>query len=94
MGKFWDKICQLFFFVAFAAVIGAGVMLSYPKYRQVQGLARERDQILRRIEEKHREIAALRDRQRRFTTDREFVETLARENRRVFPNEIVFGFEN
>jgi len=94
MGKIWDKICQLFFFVAFAVVIGAGVMLSYPKYRQVQGLSRERDLILRRIEEKHREIAVLRDRQRRFTTDREFVETLARENRRVFPNEIVFVFEN
>ncbi len=94
MGKIWDKICQLFFFAAFAVVIVAGVMLSYPKYRQAQGLCRERDQILRRIEEKQHEIAALRDRQRRFTTDREFVETLARENRRVFPNEIVFVFEN
>ena len=94
MGKIWDKICQLLFIIAFAIVIVGGVMLSYPKYRQAQGLCRERDQILRRIEEKHREIAMLRDRQRRFTTDREFVETLARENRRVFPNEIVFVFEN
>jgi cell division protein FtsB len=84
----------LFFVIAFAAVIVTGVMLSYPKYRQAQGLCRERDQILLRIEEKNREIAELRDRQRRFTTDREFVETLARENRRVFPNEIVFVFEN
>ena len=94
MGKIWDKICQLLFIIAFAIVIVGGVMLSYPKYRQAQGLCRERDQSLRRIEEKHREIAMLRDRQRRFTTDREFVETLARENRRVFPNEIVFVFEN
>ena len=89
-----DKICQLFFFVAFAGVIVAGAMLSYPKYRQAQGLRRERDQIRRRIEEKSREIAEIRDRQRRFNTDREFVESLARENRRVFPNEIVFVFEN
>ena len=94
MGKFLDKICQLLFFLAFAAVIVMGVVLSYPKYRQAQGLCRERDQIRRRIEEKSREIAAIRDRQRRFTTDREFVESLARENRRVFPNEIVFVFEN
>ena len=94
MGKIWDKICQLLFIIAFAIVIVGGVMLSYPKYRQAQGLCRERDQILRRIEGKHRVIAMLRDRQRRFTTDREFVETLARENRRVFPNEIVFVFEN
>ena len=94
MGKIWDKLCQLFFFVAFAVVIVMGVVLSYPKYRQAQGLCRERDLIRRRIEEKSREIAAIRDRQRRFTTDREFVESLARENRRVFTNEIVFVFEN
>ena len=31
MGKFWDKICQLLFIIAFAAVIVTGVMLSYPK---------------------------------------------------------------
>ena len=77
MGKIWDKICQLLFIIAFAIVIVGGVMLSYPKYRQAQGLCRERDQILRRIEEKHREIAMLRDRQRRFTTDRACVVTPA-----------------
>ena len=94
MGKLWDKICQMFFFAAFAAVVVAGVMLSYPKYKQAQGLCRERDQIRRRIEEKSREIAAIRDKQRRFTSDREFVESLARENRRAFPNELVFVFEH
>ena len=94
MGKFWNKICQLFFMGAFLAVIVAGVMMSYPKYRQAQGLSAERDQLRRRIEEKKREIAAIRDKQRRFTGDREFVEALARENRRVFPNELVFVFED
>lgn len=94
MSKLWERICQLFFFAAFAAVVVAGVVLSYPKYRQVQGLSRERDQIRQRIEEKRKEIAAIRDKQRRFTTDREFVESLARENRRVFPNELVFVFED
>lgn len=94
MGKLWDKICQVLFIFAFVAVIAAGIMLSYPKYRQVQGLSRERDQIRRRIAEKSREIAEIKDRQRRFTTDREFVESLARENRRVFPNELVFVFNN
>ena len=94
MAKLWEKICQVFFFASFAAVIVAGVVLSYPKYRQAQGLCRERDQLRRRIEEKSREIAAIRDKQRRFKTDREFVESLARENRRVFPNELVFVFED
>lgn len=94
MGQIWDKICQVFFFVAFASVIVACVVLSYPRYRQAQGLAAERDQILQRIEEKKAEIAAIRDKQRRFTTDREFVESLARENRCVFPNELVFVFDD
>ncbi|MCQ2392331.1 MAG: septum formation initiator family protein [Kiritimatiellae bacterium] len=94
MGKLWDKLCQLCFTGAFVAVIVTGGVMSYPKYRQAQGLSAERDQIRRRIEEKTREIAAIRDKQRRFTTDREFVEALARENRRVFPNELVFVFED
>ncbi len=94
MSTVWDKVCQMAFYAAFATVIVAGAMLSYPKYKQAQGLCKERDQMLRRIEDKRREIAAIRDRQRRFTTDREFVEALARENRRVFPNELVFVFEN
>ncbi len=94
MGKFWDKLCQIFFFIAFGAVLVIGAIMSYPKYDQAQGLSRQRDEIRQRIEEKKREIAAIRDRQRRFTTDREFVEALARENRRVFPNELVFVFEN
>lgn len=93
MGK-WAKLVQMFYFALFAAVIGVGVVVTYPRYTQAQGLRRERDQIRQRISEKNREIAAIRDRQRRFTTDREFVEALARENRRVYPNELVFVFEN
>ena len=94
MGKLWEKLRQIFYFTLFAVVLVAGVMLSYPKYSQAQGLCRKRDQVLRRIDEKRREIAAIRDKQRRFKTDREFVESLARENRRVFPNELVFVFED
>ena len=39
------------------------------------------------------EIAQLRDYQRRFRTDKDFVETIARQNHRVFPGELVFLFE-
>lgn len=69
-------------------------MVSYPKYRQASGLASERERILRRIDEKNREIAEIRAKQRRFNTDREFVEALARRNRRVFPGELVFIFDD
>jgi hypothetical protein len=32
--------------------------------------------------------------QRRFRTDADFVESIARQNRRVFPGELVFVFGN
>jgi hypothetical protein len=47
-----------------------------------------------RIDLKKKEIAAVKDKQIRFKTDREFVEGLARENRRAFPGEIVFTFDD
>ena len=57
-------------------------------------LAEEKARIQRRIDEKRAEIAAIKAKQRRFNTDREFVETLARQNRRVYPGELVFVFED
>lgn len=94
MNKFLHRILQVFFFLGFISIVVTGVMVSYPKYRQASGLASERERILRRIDEKNREIAEIRAKQRRFNTDREFVETLARRNRRVFPGELVFIFDD
>ena len=69
-------------------------MITYPKYRQAAGLEQAKAELDRRINLKNEEIAAVREKQNRFRTDREFVEGLARENRRVFPGELVFVFEN
>ena len=52
------------------------------------------ERIMRRIDEKRAEIAEIKTKQNRFNTDREFVETLARQNRRVFPGELVFVFDD
>ena len=46
------------------------------------------------LEEKKKEIARLVENQRRFRTDPDFVEAIARRNRRVFPGELVFIFED
>lgn len=94
MNTLLHKFLQTLFFLGFVGIVVAGVMVSYPKYRQVGGLADERERILRRIEEKTREIAEIKAKQQRFNTDREFVETLARRNRRVFPGELVFIFDD
>ena len=81
--------------IALLAVIGAGGAFTvWPTYLRGRSLKLQEAELTRSIEEKKREIAAIRDKQRRFTTDREFVESLARENRRVFPNELVFVFED
>ena len=96
MGKdvLLDRIFQLLFFVLFCSIVVTGVMISLPKYRQATGLREEHARILKQIEEKKAEIAAIHDKQRRFNTDREFIETLARQNRRVYPGELVFIFDD
>jgi cell division protein FtsB len=59
-----------------------------------QSLKERNAELARQIDEKRREIADLLDRQRRFKTDRDFVETIARRNKRVYPGELVFVFED
>ena len=94
MSNLIDKLFQGLFFVIFGAIVVTGLMITYPKYRQATGLEQSKAELERRINLKNEEIASVRDKQNRFRTDREFVEGIARENRRVFPGELVFVFEN
>ena len=88
-----DKITRFVTLVLVLGVIGVGLLFMWPTYLQNQSLRRQDAELARRIVEKHAEIAELVDMQRRFKTDSEFVEQIARQNRRVFPGEIVFMFE-
>lgn len=92
MSQFLTRIFQFLFFVLFAAILGTGFAICYPKYRQMVGLNADKANKYLLIEAKKAEIADLRDRQRRFNTDREFVENLARANRYLYPGELVFEF--
>ena len=89
-----DKLFQGLFVAAFVAIVAIGLMITLPKYRQAKGLDKTCADLQYRIDLKKKEIAAVKDKQIRFKTDREFVEGLARENRRAFPGEIVFTFDN
>jgi len=93
MGLFIDRIFQVFFVLAFLAIVIAGAAVCWPNYRRAQSLEIKRGETNARIDEKMREIAVLREKQRRFNSDRDFVESLARENRRVYPGELVFVFD-
>lgn len=79
--------------VAFILVMIAGVVTITPKYSQWRGLEQQRKEMLRRIDYKQNEIKVLKDKQQRFKTDPEFVEFVARQNRRARPGELVFVFE-
>ena len=94
MGNIIDKLFQGLFFVIFGAIVATGLAVTLPKYRQATGLEQEKAELQQRIDLLNEEIASVREKQNRFRTDREFVEGLARENRRAFPGELVFVFEN
>lgn len=65
-----------------------------PKYRQMCGL----DNVCRgkrgQVEDKQRNIHLIRENQGRLLSDPEFVARIAHQNRRVFPNELVFVFDD
>lgn len=94
MSSIFEKLFHVLFFASFAAIVATGVVLAYPKYQTSRGLAEEKARLMRRIEAKKAEIAEFKAKQRRFNTDREFVENLARRSKRVYPGELVFIFDD
>lgn len=93
MNVFLKIITRTTLIVAFILVMIAGVVTITPKYSQWRGLERQRQEMLRRIDYKQNAIKVLKDKQQRFKTDPEFVEFIARQNRRTRPGELVFVFE-
>ena len=87
-----DKFVKYFALTLVAVVFVGGLLVAWPTYRRGQALRRNDAELSRRIEMKRDEIAKLLDNQRRFKTDPDFVEHIARQNHRVFPGELVFMF--
>lgn len=81
------------FFLGFGAIVVAGFIVTLPKWHKSHDLEAEKARIEEKIKTRRAEIAAMRDNQTRFNTDREFVEMLARKNHRLFPGEVVFVFD-
>ena len=79
-------------FVLVLIVIG-GLVMMYPNYRRSESLKRQNAELQARIDRKKAEIAKLAENQRRFRSDADFVEAIARQNHRVFPGELVFIFD-
>jgi cell division protein FtsB len=93
-GNLKEKFMQWFTVVMVAVIIIGGLVMVYPTYRRGQALKAQDAELQAKIDSKKREIAQLVENQRRFRTDADFVESIARQNRRVFPGELVFVFGN
>ena len=73
-------------------IIVGGLVIVWPTYVRGRALKRRDSELTAQIEQKRREIEELKSFQRRYRTDKDFVEKIARKNRRVFPGELVFIF--
>ena len=89
-----DMIWKAVTIVMVATIIVIGCICGWPIYQRCVALKRREANLDERIELMKRSIAELKDNQRRFQSDREFVEKIARQNRRVYPGELVFIFED
>jgi cell division protein FtsB len=87
-----EKFMRWFTIVLLAVIIVGGLIMIYPTYCRGQALKEQNAELQAKIDSKKREIDRLVENQRRFRTDADFVESIARQNRRVFPGELVFVF--
>ena len=88
-----EKVLRIFTGCVLLVIVIGGLVMMYPNYRRAQSLRRENAELQEMIDNKKREIATLIENQRRFKSDKDFVELIARQNRRVFPGELVFTFD-
>ena len=92
--SFKEKFIKGLVLVIVGLIIAGGTISAWPRILRWQSLKKQNAELTLRIEDKKREIAKLVENQRRFRTDSDFVETIARQNHRVFPGELVFIFED
>jgi hypothetical protein len=64
-----------------------------PEWRKKSDYEKTRDRLREAIERKNREIVDLRAKQRYFLSDRDFIETILHQNKRVRENETIFIFD-
>lgn len=87
-----DRVAKWLTYVVLLVIVIGGACLMYPNYRRGQSLRLQNAELQERIDRKKREIRTLIDNQRRFRSDADFVESIARQNHRVLPGEYIFIF--
>lgn len=93
-GNLREKFLNWFTIALVVIVVVGGAAIALPSWNRSRDLRNREAELRSVIEQKNAEIARLTENQRRFRTDSDFVEKIARQNRRVFPGELVFIFED
>lgn len=89
-----EKVFHVFTLSILALIAIIGGATAYPQWRRSRSLQAQQAQVRDQIETVKKEISQLTENQRRFRVDPDFVETVARRNRRVYPGELVFIFDD
>lgn len=90
--KYWNLINRIVL-IAIVVMAGVGVVLAFtPKVRQMQEYQQTNDSLQQRIEVTVAAEQELKDKQRRFFSDPEFVEKVAHEVGYARTNETIFHF--
>ena len=77
-----------------AVIFVGGLLLVWPNYQRGRALRAQNAELAAQIDRKRLEISDLIENQKRFKTDSDFLEQIARQNHRVYPGELVFIFED
>ena len=89
-----EKVLRWLTMAIVAVIVVGGFAFVYPNYQRGQALKRQEADLQAQIDAKRREIAKLTEYKNRFRSDPDFVEAIARQNRRVFPGELIFIFDD
>ncbi|VGO15992.1 hypothetical protein PDESU_04581 [Pontiella desulfatans] len=90
--KYWNLINRIVL-VAIVIMAGVGVVLAFtPKVKQLQEYQSRHDVLQQRIDETEAYELELKEKQRRFSVDPEFVEKVAHEVGYARTNETIFHF--
>lgn len=91
---FKDKVVRNFTIFVLLLIIFGGLLLLIPNYRRRDAMIQQNAELKAELQRRINEIDKLTTNQRRFRDDPEFIEKIARENRRVYPGELVFSFDD
>ena len=90
--KYWNLINRIVL-IAIVIMAGVGVVLAFtPKVRQLQAYQETYDSLQQRIEATVESEQELKEKQRRFLSDPEFVEKVAHEVGYAKKDEMIFHF--